>query len=131
VSAYLQSAFDAVCKDAKRPEGFYVCLMEKQQVYGGPEEGGWWRTNRVLVAYQHFDTEEQANAAADAVRKLAEELKQQSRREHGKQCLREMDWLHARRLDADFLPEPDGPNEYYVEVGDSLPSNYYDSAVYE
>lgn len=129
--SYLQSAFDAVCKEAKKPEGFYVVLMERAPFYGGPEEGGWWGSDRIVTAYQHFTTEEAANAAKDQVEKLAKELSEESKKEFGKQCLREMNWLEARGLEADFLREPDGDSEYYVVVTEELPQNNYDTRHYE
>lgn len=118
---YLQQAFESVCKEAKTAEGFYVSLMESVPYYGGPEEGGWWGSDTHLVAYQWFSTEEAAEAAAAAVRKLAEELKAEAQKEYGNQCLREMEWLDARGLDADFLPEPDGPSDFCVIVSEGLP----------
>jgi hypothetical protein len=118
---YLQSAFDAVCKDAKTPETWYVVLMESAQVYAGPWEGGTWVTDTFVQAFQAFPTKEEADAAAAAVEKLAEELSQNSRREHGERCLMEMDWLEDRGLDADFLPEPDGESRFYVVVSQGIP----------
>jgi hypothetical protein len=129
--SHLQSAFDAVCKDAKQAEGYYVCLMEETSDYGGPEEGGWWRHDTVLVAYQRFDTEEQAEAARQKVLELAAELGQQAQREHGEHCLVTMEWLDARGLDADFLPEVDGPSKFHVIMSQGLPENSYGPSHYE
>jgi hypothetical protein len=119
--SYLNSAFHAVCKEAKEPEGHFVVLVSEYQAYGGPEEGGWYYTVHNVEAYQQFPTKEQADAAAEKVKTLAKELQADARREHGEQCLREMDWLEARGLEADFLPEPDGPTEYDVLVCDKVP----------
>lgn len=118
---YLQDAFDHVCKEAKKAGGFYVSLMENVPYYGGPEEGGWWGSDTRLVAYQYFTTEEAAEAAKDKVEELAAELSAQARRNFGEQCLRELDWLEARGLDADYLPEPDGESEFFVTVTEGLP----------
>lgn len=131
MSRYLQSAFDAICKEAKQPEGCYVCLMERVQRYGGPEEGGWWTEDHVLVAYQWCATEEEASAIRERVEALAAELQGEAHREHGEYCLRSMEWLDARGLDADFLPEPDGPSEFYVAVEQGLPSNTFGPTHYE
>jgi hypothetical protein len=128
---YLQDAFSAVCKDAKQATGHYVCLMEQASRYGGPEEGGWWATDTTLVAYQRFDTAEDAEAARAAVESLAVELSEQSRKSFGEQCLREMEWLEERGLDADYLPEPDGESSYTVIVTDALPTNSYGPNHYE
>ena len=129
--AYLQEAFNRVCTNAKVAEGSYVCLMKRVSRYGGPEEGGWWTEDVYPVAYQWFATEEAANAACDAVEKLAKQLTDFARTDYGEHCLRQMDWCEARGLDADYLPEPDGPDEYYVYVGEGVPEATYGPRRYE
>lgn len=119
--SYLQEAFNQVCKEAKQPECWYVVLMESTRVYAGPWEGGTWVTDTFIVAYQEFPSEKLASHAAWEIEKLASELQNQARASHGEYCLRTMEWLDARGLDADFLPEPDGPSEYYVRVCEELP----------
>lgn len=69
--------------------------------------------------------------ASEAVRKLAAELEQASRTAHGQRCLREMAWLDARGLDADFLPEVDGPDHYRVLVCQELPGESHGPRHYE
>jgi len=118
---FLQFAFDAVCTQAKTPETWFCALLQHEQFYGGPEEGGWWGTDTEVVAYQAFASEDAAEEAANRVRDLAAELERDSRREFGEQCIREMEWLDARGLDADFLPEPDGETRYSVSVCQELP----------
>jgi hypothetical protein len=115
----LQEAFFGICKDAIPAKSYYVSLYLNQSFYGGPEEGGWWGSDTVLIAYQQFPTEEAAQTAREAVEKLASELNTQSRREFGEQCQREMEWLEARGLDADYLPEVDGEDSYFVAVEDN------------
>lgn len=66
----------------------------------------------------HFDTRESLEAAQEKVEALAVELTNQARREFGEQCLREMEWLEARGLDADYLPEVDGESRYFVTAED-------------
>jgi hypothetical protein len=129
--SFIQAAFDAVCADAQTPETFYVCLVESCQCYGGPEEGGWYYQDNNLVAFQGFSTEELATAAADKIKALAEELQNQSRREYGEHCLRQMEWLEARGLDADYFPEDDGPSEYRVFVSDEIPQYSHARPHYE
>jgi hypothetical protein len=129
--SYLQSAFEAVCQEAKKPETWYVSLMENVSSYGGPEEGGWWTHDHVVVAYQAFPTEEQALAAKEKVEQLAEELQADSRRDYGEQCLRETEWLEARGLDDSFFPESDGPSEFYVGVSQGFPQESYGPTHYE
>ena len=128
---YLQAAFDQVCANAKKAEGFYVALMERRPFYGGPEEGGWWGNDTIIVAYQHCSTEEEAEAKKAQVETFAIELSQQSKRDFGVQCLKEMDWLEARGLDSDFLPEPDGESDYFVIVSKGLPQETYGCRHYE
>lgn len=129
--SYIREAFEQALKDAKPAQGYYVTLMEAESYYGGPEEGGWWGTNHTIVSYKYFQTEEEAQAAKETIEKLAEELEADSQREYGEQCLREMDWLEARGLDADYLPEPDGPSRYYVVVSEGLPESSYGPTHYE
>jgi hypothetical protein len=87
--------------------------------YGGPEEGGWWGHDTVLEAYQQFPTKEAAEAAKLEVEKFASEMNGIRKREFGEYCLNSMEWLEARGLDADFLPEPDGETEYFVTIEDT------------
>lgn len=129
--SFIQSAFDAVIKDAVKPTGHYVVLLEQVQRYGGPEEGGWWTTDTEVVSYKEFPTLEQAEAAAEAVKKLAKELSEESRKSLYRTLAESVEWLEARGLDADFLPEPDGPTTYYVSVTDSIPEPSYGPTHYE
>lgn len=117
----LQHAFDEVCKNAQKPECHYVCLMQSVPFYGGPQEGGWWGNDTFLVAFQQFPTEELAEAAATEVRKLAKESTDEANREYGQHCLNQLEYLDNRGLDADFFPEDDGPEKFYVIVSDELP----------
>jgi hypothetical protein len=112
----LQEAFFGICKDAIPAKAYYVSLYLNQPFYGGAEEGGWWGNDTVLIAYQQFPTEEAAQAAREAVEKLASELNTQARREFGEQCQREMEWLESRGLEADYLPEVNGEDSYFVAV---------------
>ncbi|MDE1971010.1 MAG: hypothetical protein KGI50_05565 [Patescibacteria group bacterium] len=121
MSAYIKCAFDALMEDAIKADVWYVCLYEDIPFYGGPEEGGWWGTDRDVVAYQVFPSEELANEARDKVLKLAKELSEDSRRQYGDYCLETMEWLNARGLDADFFPEPDGESKFCVVVSQEAP----------
>lgn len=120
---YVASAFHAVCKEAASRKEHYVVLWQEAPFYGGPEEGGWWGADQIVEAYEQFPTADAAEAAAEKVRTLAEELSAESKREFGEQCLREMEWLESRGLDADFLPEPDGESRYYVTIETAIPKD--------
>jgi len=113
---FLQQAFDLCFPDAQEAELWFVSLVVEVPFYGGPEEGGWWGRDTELVSWCEFPSEEIAKAAAAKVEATAAELSHAARLDHGRYCLESMDWLHARGLDADFLPEPDGPCEYRVVV---------------
>lgn len=120
-SKFYEAAFDGVVPDAKRPERWYLCLISRYQRYGGPEEGGWWQTMSSVEKYKEFMSKELAEEAKEKVEALAKELTEESRKEHGEMCLRQMEWLEARGLEADYFPENDGPEEYMVLVCDELP----------
>lgn len=134
MNSYLKSAFDEVCQDAIKmteESSWYVVLMESCPFYGGPEEGGWYGNDQIVIGYQEFLTEEIASQIAERVRQLAEEMNIQAQTEYGNQCNRELDWCEKRGLDANYLPEPDGPSEYYVTVTNEIPHNSYGRRGYE
>lgn len=118
---FIQAAFDVVMPDAVLADEWFVSLVESIPYYGGPEEGGWWGRDTSLVAYRKYPSEELATAAAAAVEKLAAELRAEAQKTYGDHCRLELDWLEARGLDADFLPEPDGPSEFLVRVTHGQP----------
>lgn len=120
---YLKQAFETVCESVVAADVWYVTLLEHQPFYGGPEEGGWWGEDVDVVAYQEFASEELAKAAAVRVLHLAAELEDEERRSYGEHCLQSMEWLEARGLDADFLPEPDGHAKYSVNVSQTIPAS--------
>jgi len=120
--SHIREAFDSVCEGATKAGCWYVTLIESWQCCGGPEEGGWWFTRRKLVAFKEYPSESLAEAAALAVAELAKELRRAALAAHGEYCLSTMDWLNARGLDADFLPDPDGASEYGVLVCGELPT---------
>ncbi len=131
MSNYIQSAFSAICQEARDCETWYVCLMESHQYYGGPEEGGWWGTDTRVESYQAFNNEADARAAATRVESFAQELQAESKKAYGEQCLRELSWLEARGLDADWLAEPDGPSEYSILVSQGIPDSSFGPRHYE
>ncbi len=112
----IRSAFRRVCRKAKAPKAYYVSLYCSAPYYGGPEEGGWWGTDVNMVSYECFGTREAAIAAYRAVKRLAKKMSEQAKREYGKQCLRETEWLDARGLDDSYLPEVDGEASYFVKL---------------
>ncbi len=129
--SFIKQAFEKVCDESIEYGEWYVSLVEDIPYYGGPEEGGWWGRDSIVLAFQVYPTEELADQAAAGVLKLAKELEQEARKSYGEQCLRETEWLEARGLDDSFLPEPDGPSEYRVCVTGQIPKNRMGCRHYE
>lgn len=132
MDTFIKDAFYQICKKAEQiNQSVFVCLMEKIPFYGGPEEGGWWGYDYILIAYQEFTNIEIAEKIKEQINKFAETLTKGKQKEYNKQCSKDTDWLNARGLNADFLSEPDGPSEYYVLVTKDIPENHYGSRHYE
>lgn len=113
---YVRHAFEEVIKDATQAEDseIYVSLYVEVPFYGGPEEGGWWGADVELVSFKKFPSEEAAKATHAKVGELCTSLSKEAKDQYGDHCLRSMDWLDERGLDADYLPEPDGPTKFWV-----------------
>jgi hypothetical protein len=112
----MKQAFFEVCKEAVPAEGSYVSLYADSPYYGGPEEGGWWGSDTALVAYYKCVSQVEAEAVLAKVEKLAQELSAEAKTSFNRGCRAEVEWLEARGLDADFLPEVDGETRYWVHV---------------
>lgn len=118
----IREAFLRVCDSATVVEsGVYICLTSNVRAYGGPEEGGWWYDIDELVAYQWVASKDLAEKMISKIEALAQQLTAEARAAHGQHCLESMEWLEQRGLEADYLPEPDGPEEYKVSIFDTLP----------
>jgi hypothetical protein len=113
---FIGAAFDKVCNAAEAASDRFVSLYERTCQYGGPEEGGWWRRDVRLVKTMRFSSQAAADAARTRIDRLANELSQESQRRYAEHCRRECEWCEERMLDADYLGEPDGPEEYFVVV---------------
>jgi len=110
------SAFKKVCADPERADEIFLSLYAREPFYGGPEEGGWWGADVVLVASQRFISENDARAAKERTDILVAKLSKQADRQYSERCRDECDWLDARGLDSEFLPEVEGPTKYFVIV---------------
>ncbi len=110
----IKEAFFTACGKAQPARQQIVSLYVDVPYYGGPEEGGWWGSDTNLIAFQIVATEAEAVAVKAEVESLAADLCKRSKRSFGEQCVRECEWLDARGLDADFLPEVDGESRYWV-----------------
>lgn len=115
-SDYIQAAYRKVCRDASASDERFVSLYEESQYYGGPEEGGWYGTDMRLVETQRYASEATAYAVYTQIEEAAKSMTADSRAAWAQRCSAEMDWCEDRGLDADYLPEPDGPSEYRVVI---------------
>jgi len=121
----IETAFKKICNDVKFSDEYFVSWCKKEPFYGGPEEGGWWGSDTILVAYQKFDTKEQADVVLEKVKNYAKELTKEAKLAFSKKCSDEMDWLEARGLESDYLPEVDGEEDYFVVSEKVLGSKKY------
>lgn len=112
----VEAFYDANPDAEKHDGGWYVTLYCEVQFYGGPEEGGWWGHDVVAEASQHYGTRVEADAALLAVKDAAESMTKDAKRSFGEQCLAESEWLDARGLDDDYLPEVAGADGYTAVV---------------
>jgi hypothetical protein len=90
---------------------YYVSVYEDTQVYGGPEEGGWWVTQTILVGSIEFPTQRMAEGYLETAKQEAEE---KTKENSGRAWKR--------------LPESEGSSMYpegYIPKGFSDDSTYY------
>ena len=118
---YTASAFHKVCSKSQNPRRWFVILTCTVQACGGPEEGGWFYDVETLEAFQEFASRPDAKLAAKRCRRLARTMQRQALANHGDHLLRSLDWLDERGMDADDLPEPDGPDQFFVSIVKELP----------
>src|SRR5262245_27731876 len=130
-SGSIHTAFRLTLPDAEKAERWYVVLMAQVPYYGGPEGGGWWDSDTHAEAFQECVSRGQAERIAGQVRQRAATLARAAQRGFEEQCARELDWLEARGLPPEFLPEVDGPTEYSVIVSQGIPAPTYGSRRYE
>lgn len=123
--SYEQQAFFTVCDQAVPAASHYVSLYRIETWYGGPQEGGWWGHDETLVASQKFDTYEAAVAAKEAVTALAAQMTEDARNSFNAGCAAQVEWLEARGLDDNYLPEVGGADRYSVVIEDRAGENAY------
>lgn len=111
-----REAFFQVCTEAERAEGVFVTLYCDDRFYGGPEEGGWYGTDTRLIASTRVHFRALAERMKTQVTELAEKLTRDAEDARNRQCAAECEWLEARGLDDDFLPQPHGGERYWVAV---------------
>ena len=128
----IEEAYREVCKEAEEAEHCWVCLYCKAPFYGGPEEGGWWGCDVLLMESQRFACRAQAEAVKAKVEKVAEQLKEDAKVAHDRMCLAQLGdkWDGE---EAQFrYGEVDGPSDYFVVIEDvpgaseSIGSRHYE-----
>ena len=129
----IEQAFHEICVQAKTPQAFYVSLYCQSRVYGGPEEGGWWRSITQLKAYEHCQTEEEAKAKMAKVVDLTNQLNKDAIRSHGQMCQNQLESCNwDGEIAQAVFGEVNGPDKFFVIVEKQLGSrNYADLAHYE
>jgi hypothetical protein len=131
-SGMISQAFFQVCDQHVHRNERYVTLYQREPYYGGPEEGGWWGSDTVMIATHSYPLESEAQAAKERVEQLCIGLRADAKREHGDKCKRELDWCEDRGLEPDYLPEVSGETDYFVAVeetpgsGESRGCRYYE-----
>lgn len=115
----INEAFFSICREAKPAKSSYVSLYINVPYYGGPEEGGWWGSDNMLVAYHQCGNDIEAEHVKAKVEETAKEMSDNAKRSFGRACLAQCEWLEARGLDSDALPEVDGEESYFVVVEDT------------
>lgn len=119
------TAFFDVIRDARLADAYHVSLYLRCPFYGGPEEGGWWGEDVVLIATQQFRVEVEARNSLEAVEQLAERLSEESRRNHDRLCDIQSDYCEDRGVDDSNLlfGEVDGHGEYFVVLESQIGSH--------
>jgi hypothetical protein len=118
-----QEAFFAICPDAKPAHRHFVSLYVNLPYYGGPEEGGWWGSDTELVAYHEVSSDDEATEVMQRVKTRVAQLDRDAKDRFTRQCAAECEWLEARGLDSDYLPEVDGEENYWVAT-ESTPGEH-------
>lgn len=131
----IQENFYKICKEAKRTDkGIYLSLYKRMQVYGGPEEGGWWRNIVILEAYQEYNDREDAEKALHTIENnLIPKLDKQAQDIHGNKCLEQLESCDWDGETAQHIyGEVDGPDTFFVVIEESKGSHeHVDCAYYE
>jgi len=89
-------AFHRVCRKAKPADYCYVSLYAYVE----------------LISSQEYFCKRDAVRALNKCRRLIKKLDKDARDNHGNYCNRQLEWLEARGLEADYLRENDGPTTY-------------------
>jgi hypothetical protein len=123
----IYSAYFDVCNDAVKVtnQRWFVSLYVKAPFYGGPEEGGWWGTDRLLVATYEVPSEEMANTVVEKIEGWVSETNDDAKREHDEVNLQLSINAEQKSYDSpeELYGEDDGVEEYYVVIENNVGQN--------
>lgn len=123
----IYSAYFDVCKTAVKVtnERWFVSLYIKAPFYGGPEEGGWWGCDRVLVASYEVASDVMAQTVYEKIASWVSETNDDAKREHGEVNLQLSINAEQKGYDSpeDLYGNDDGPDEYYVCIENNVGQN--------
>ena len=122
--SHVQDAFFEICQEAEERQVYYVALMRVVHTYGGPEEGGWYYTDRYVEAVHKCVTRLMADLLRDKIEELAKTFQEEENKGYGDYCLRVMDKADALGCDVGDFGEDGGPDEFFVTVTESHPKDY-------
>jgi hypothetical protein len=115
----LLKAYDWICPRAKTCEqNWFVTLYRVAQVYGGPEEGGWWYDHWFPIKTAEYHERKYAQRVAHEINKRAQAATTEAKKEHDEEMRRSCDWCEERGIEPEDHPagEPDGPDRYVVVI---------------
>ena len=125
----IYSAYFDVCDTAVRTEQtkWFVSLYVKAPFYGGPEEGGWWGTDRLLVAYYEVPSEEMANTIVEKIEGWVSDINDDAKRHHDEVNLQLSINAENKGYDSpeELYGEDDGPEQYFVVIENGVGQNEY------
>jgi hypothetical protein len=72
---------ELVSKYGEKLNGYYVSVYQIENLYGGPEEGGWWYDWYTYLGAVYHETEDAAEKAAEKTREQASYTNEQGKQD--------------------------------------------------
>lgn len=128
----IEEAWNKVVEDATKAEECYVVLFCDRPFYGGPEEGGWWGTDRLVLSYRRCSTIDEAEAILAKMDEEVKNLNREAEMDHGYLCLAQCERADALGVEVEYLyGEDSGANRYRATITQEVPQDYYGNRYYE
>lgn len=109
--------------DFQTAEMCYVSVYTKNEVYGGPEEGGWWHTVYALQGSLRFATRQQAEAYVEQAEQQAQQLQLQASREFQEHYVSRYQDASAD-IEDDFCRGEVASSDEYVVIIEEIQGSY-------